>query len=137
MNRQIEFRGKRVDNGEWVYGNLIGNDVIVGEVIDFEDDYFTTEFWYRVDQPTVGQFTGIFDKNDKKIYDGDIVRQFADCDEYGTDLYYKMLIKFDEESISFCGINITRSGIDYNDKYYGEDLSSLEVIGNVFDKENK
>ena len=73
LKRDIVFRGKRVDNGQWVEGSLIGEDVIVGKIVDFEEDYFTTEFWYKVDPETVGQFTGITDKNELKIFEGDIL----------------------------------------------------------------
>lgn len=61
MKRQILFRGKRSDNGEWIYGYLIGNNVIVGEIVLFEDEFFSTEFWYKVDPETVGMFTGMYD----------------------------------------------------------------------------
>ena len=74
MKREILFRGKRVDNGEWIYGYLIGNNVIVGEVVDFDDDYFNTEFWYKVDPETVGQFTGMEDSLTLQIFESDIVR---------------------------------------------------------------
>jgi len=73
MKREILFRGKRTDNGEWTYGNLIGDDAIVGEMAYFDDDYFITTFWYKVNPETVGQFTGITDKNGIKVFEGDIV----------------------------------------------------------------
>ena len=81
MKREVLFRGKRTDNGEWVYGYLIGNNVIVGEIVDFDEEYFTTEFWYKVDPETVGQFTGLTDKNGTKIFDGYIVIFYDDSED--------------------------------------------------------
>jgi len=61
----------------FVYGYLIGNDVIVGDIVDFEEDYFNTEFWCRVRPETVGQYTEMKDKNGMGIWGGDIVEAWS------------------------------------------------------------
>ena len=68
--RPIEFRGKRIDNGEWVYGSLvIGYDTTYIVYNAFTDDYryaFNNVF-IQVNPSTVGQFTGLTDKNGKML----------------------------------------------------------------------
>ena len=119
LKRDIVFRGKSKSTGEWVEGSLIGNDVIVGKIVEFEEDYFCTEFWYKVDPETVGQFTGMTDKKGKKLFEGDIYSMGE------KNILYVVI--FDKSQ--FIGKQVgnrSLAGLEYW-------KSDIEIIGNIHD----
>ena len=71
MNSEIEFRGKRLDNGEWLYGDLMRDTQ--GGCYIYPLDSLGLFVENKVNSDTVGQFTGLVDKNGVKIFEGDWV----------------------------------------------------------------
>ena len=141
MEREIAFRGKSKFTGEWVDGYYVGDNTIIAynEVV-YDLGFIDTSPCHDCYPGSIGQFTGLYDKNGKEIYEGDILRG----DEYpfncdGVDNYFAEIVWAD----NVCGFyrlthknpNSTVRGISHGnwEQLDEDDIKSFEIIGNIHD----
>ena len=127
--REILFRGKRVDNGEWIQGDIVQFPVHgVVRIVEQEPSYKDAE----VDSDTVGQYTGLTDKNGKKIFEGDIIHLEYSQVFFGGEYFgeYTAEVSYKEGCFITNGIN---NGDEIETPLSGFDNDELEIIGNIHD----
>jgi uncharacterized phage protein (TIGR01671 family) len=121
MNREILFKAKRIDNGEWIEGYYLKYGYIGQEKPYIMPSYASALYAFEVDPATVGQFTGLTDKNGKKIFEGDVVH----C--YGGEYYqgyweHDVILKITNENF-------------YDSIFILGETENIIVIGNIHDTE--
>ena len=120
MNREIIFRGKSIDTGKWLYGNL----QVPGKP-GVEYFMWDEELWQRaVDPDTIGQYTGLKDKNGDKIFEGDILK--------GQE--YSIILEYNERQAEFVAVNSALpNGVYLPMSQRWIDEEKLVICGNIHD----
>lgn len=142
--REIKFRGKRIDNEEWIIApaflTLKTNTESCTKMLDFRSDgkfeIETSEgnlFYLQattIDLATIGQFTGLHDKNGKEIYEGDIVMGKYPMGCFGYDERKALYVGFKES----CFKIMHKQEDDYEIVLScASELGDIEIIGNIHD----
>lgn len=126
--REILFRGKKICDGKWVVGNY-NAQLPTNWGATIEDAINIPNLVYSVDPDTVGQYTGMTDKNDKRVFEGDIISAKIEGGNHEGFTWQNMPVDFrqgafclnDQNGRVFCVLGAFAPSV------------SLEVIGNIHD----
>lgn len=123
--REILFRGKRIDNGEWAVGDLLVNDIEGKAAIR---DRSTCEVMPVIPR-TVGEYTGLKDQNAKKIFEGDIVRH---RDEFWR-TPMQSVVEYCVDKWNYPAFDLKDNDYEANGLQCAHEEGCCEVIGTVYD----
>lgn len=141
--REILFKAKRIDNGEWIEGNLIDLDSDSGycyivapyrKASTLPINFLITGRMELVDSKTICQFTGLCDKNGNKIWENDIIKyHFGEI--YAPIKYGCYQNCFDAQKTEHVGFYVDWTGDEYlrKDLGYWIDMVYAMPVGNIFD----
>lgn len=147
MSREILFRGKRIDNGEWVEGYFVKGEWYFDKkeiyaLLPLDLCFFPRceiSEWVEVDPKTICQYTGLTDKNGRKIFEGDIItyqHDNDDCPFPNKDTKRRVGRVYFQEFRSCFAVAEGRNGSDRINQdlfKYVQNGNRVEVIGNIFD----
>lgn len=122
--REILFRGNRVDNGEWVYGHYVEDEQ--GASILYQNPEHGGLTRERIYPETAGQYTGMTDRNNSKIFEGDRIAFVDFLNGWETECIGEVVF-------SEFGWHFTNSITESNMNSYDSD--DIEIIGNIHDEE--
>lgn len=132
MSREILFRGK-TDNEKWVYGFFNGQSILEyrndrGIITKADKNTHAIMRPYPIDIETLGQYTGLTDKNGKRIFEGDIVKFTDDDGDYSNYEVY-----FDNNLMAFMTKELLCGGGICDMSKWEKWREMYEVIGNIHD----